>query len=62
MKVVELNTGLFPDAPRVDAALAALEGAHEVERIDVSELDTNDESAWEEIATAVLGADLIVTL
>ena len=62
MKVVEMITGLFPDAPRVAAAVATLEGAQEVERVDVSQLDPNDDSAWEEIATAVLGADLIVTL
>jgi hypothetical protein len=31
-------------------------------KLDVSALDPNDDSAWEEIATAVLGADLIVTL
>ena len=62
MKIVEMSTGLFPDAPRVEAALATLEGAHEVEKVDVSQLNPKDDTAWEEIATAVLGADLIVTL
>ena len=62
MKIVELNTGLFPDGARVDAALTALQSAHEVARVDTRQLDKNDETAWEEIATAVLGADLIVTL
>ena len=62
MKIVELDTGLFPDAPRVAASVTTLEGAHEVTRIDASKLDKNDDTAWEEIATAVLGADLIVTL
>ncbi|HCQ64936.1 MAG TPA: hypothetical protein DIU07_07100 [Rhodobacteraceae bacterium] len=62
MKIVELNTGLFPDGPRVDAAIATLNSAHEVEQIDARQLDKNDEPAWEAIASAVLGADLIVTL
>jgi len=62
MKIVEMTTGLFPDAPRVEDALATLKGAHDVERLDVSALDPKADSAWEEIATAVLGADLIVTL
>jgi hypothetical protein len=62
MKIVELNTGLFPDAPRVETALTTLDSAHDVARLDTRQLDTNDDTAWEEIATAVLGADLIVTL
>jgi hypothetical protein len=62
MKVVEMTTGLFPDAPRVEEAVATLTRTHDVEKLDVSALDPNDDSAWEEIATAVLGADLIVTL
>ena len=62
MKVVEMSTGLFPDAPRVEAALVTLEGVHEVEKFDVSQLDPKNDTAWEAIATAVLGADLIVTL
>ena len=62
MKIVELNTGLFPDAPRVEAALTGLGGAHDVVRVDTRPLDKNDDTAWAEIASAVLGADLIVTL
>ena len=62
MKIVEIDTGLFPDAPRVDTVLATLEPTHEVARFDARALDPNDDPAWEEIATAVLGADLIVTL
>lgn len=62
MKIVEIDTGLFPDAARVDAALAALEDTREVARFDARGLDPNDDPAWEEIAMAVLRADLIVTL
>jgi len=62
MKLLELDTGLFPDAPRVDAAIATLATAAEVTRLDLSRLTPEDDTAWEEIATAVLGADLIVTL
>ncbi len=62
MKLVELKTGLFPDATRVAEAVTTLDGAHEVARIDASQLAPNDDAAWEEIASAVLGADLIVTL
>lgn len=62
MKIVELTTGLFPDADRVGAAVSVLETAHEIERRDASALAPNDAAAWEEIARAVLGADLVVTL
>jgi len=59
MNVVELQTGLFPDAARVEEALATLD---DVAKFDVSQLDPQDDAAWAEIASAVLGADLIVTL
>jgi len=62
MKVVEITTGLFPDAARVAEAVATLEAKGEVARHDVRTLDPKDDAAWEEIASAVLGADLIVTL
>lgn len=62
MRIVELDTGLFPDAPRVAEAVATLDGEQEITRLDARDLDPKDSTAWEEIATAVLGADLIVTL
>ncbi len=62
MKVVQLNTGLFPDAERVEAGIKTLQSANDVETLDIAALDPKDDTAWEKIATAVLGADLIVTL
>ncbi|HVZ52694.1 MAG TPA: hypothetical protein VG986_12055 [Pseudolabrys sp.] len=60
-RVIELKTGLFPDAETVAAALAATPGV-EVVRFDVSGLAADDEEAWKRAAEAILGADLTVTL
>lgn len=60
-RIVELKTGLFPDAETVAAALAATAGV-EVVRLDISGLAADDEEAWKQAAEAILGADLTVTL
>jgi len=60
MRVVELKTGLFPDASRVAEALETLDD--DLARLDLSQLDPDDEAAWADVVSAVLGADLIVTL
>ena len=36
MKILELNTGLFPDARTVSAALRQMEPVHHVESIDLA--------------------------
>jgi hypothetical protein len=60
-RIVQLKTGLFPDAETVAAALAGTAGATVV-RLDISELAAEDEEAWKRAAEAILGADLTVTL
>jgi len=44
MKILELNTGLFPDAQTVTAALRQMEPAHRVDAIDVRRRDMTDEA------------------
>ena len=61
-RVVELKTGLFPDAETVAAALAANAASVEVVRLDVSDLAPEDLEAWKQAAEAILAADLTVTL
>lgn len=60
-RIVQLKTGLFPDAETVTAALASTAGAAVV-RLDVSGLAAEDEAAWQQAAEAILGADLTVTV
>jgi len=60
MKIVELKTGLFPDAERVAEALT--ETAHDIERHDLSNTGPGDAEAWARVAAAVLSADKVVTL
>ncbi|MEJ2375831.1 MAG: hypothetical protein P8Y53_18225 [Pseudolabrys sp.] len=61
-RIIELKTGLFPDAETVAAAIAASAGKVEVVRLDVSGLKPDDREAWERAAEAILAADLTVTL
>jgi hypothetical protein len=65
MKILELNTGLFPDAQTVSAALRQLAPAHAVESIDVSAYPRRqglDEEAWDRVVAAILSSDLTITI
>ena len=59
-KILELNTGLFPDAQTVVAALRRMETAHRVESIDLRRRDMKDE-AWDRVVAAILDSDLTIT-
>lgn len=61
MKILELNTGLFPDAQTVVAALRRLEPAHRVDSIDVRRPDMQD-GDWDRVVDAILASDLTITL
>lgn len=61
MKIVELNTGLFPDAQTVIAALRRMESAHSVVAIDLRRRDMEDE-AWDRVVAAILSSDLTITI
>ncbi len=60
MQILELHTGLFPDAETIARALRTLEGEHRIERIDVSRAEMGDE-VWERAVRAILASDLVVT-
>ena len=61
MKILELNTGLFPDAQTVSAALRQMEPAHRVESIDLRRRDMEDE-AWDRVVDAILDSDPTITI
>lgn len=61
MKILELNTGLFPDAQTVTAAVKRLEPPHRVDSIDVRRADMRDED-WNRVVDAILDADLTISL
>ncbi|GKY88426.1 hypothetical protein [Sinisalibacter aestuarii] len=62
MTILELTTGLFPDAARVDEAVETLRGTHTVERADTTGLAPDDSDGWAKVVRAILSADHIVTL
>jgi hypothetical protein len=59
MNVVQLNTGLFPDAQTVIASLRQVV-AHRVDIIDIRSRDMQ-EGDWDRVIAAILGADLVVS-
>ena len=61
MKILELNTGLFPDAQTVIAALRRMGAAHRVDTIDLRRRDMEDE-AWDRAVAAILSSDLTITI
>jgi len=61
-RVLELTTGLYPDATTVEAALGAGPADMQIVRVDVSGLAPEDEQGWAEAAEAVLSADLVVVI
>ena len=60
MKILALNTGLFPDRETLDAALAEMAAGHHVRRLDLPPPDADD-TAWDAALSEVLAADMIVT-
>ncbi len=65
MKIVELHTGLFPDAQTVSAALREAETTHHVESIDLAAYLRRQETEsgfWDRAITAILESDLTITL
>jgi hypothetical protein len=61
MKILQLNTGLFPDAQTVEAALRQMVATHEVDAIDITRRDMG-ESDWDEAMRRILAADRIVSI
>lgn len=61
MKILQLNTGLFPDAQTVIAALRRMGAAHSVESIDLRRQDMESE-AWDKAVAAILNSDLAITI
>jgi hypothetical protein len=60
MNIVQLNTGLFPDAQTVEAALRQMLATHEVTVIDISRRDMR-ESDWDVVMHRLLAADRIIS-
>ena len=60
MKIVVLNTGLFPERGVLENALAELGPDHEVSRHDADVELTDDD--WDRVVQALVSADRIITL
>ena len=61
MKILHLDTNLFPDSDTVVASIEFLGKEHKVTQINIGgeNLDDND---WDSIVTAILAADLTITV
>jgi len=61
MNILQLNTGLFPDAQTVNAGLRQMMETHEVRVIDITRRDLR-ESDWDATVQAILAADRIISI
>lgn len=61
MKIVQLNTGLFPDAQTAEAALRQMAGTHAVEVVDITRQDMR-ENDWDAAIQAILAADRVISI
>lgn len=60
MNILELHTGLFPDAQTIAAALDLPQGEPGRRRIDLARPDMG-EADWDGVLAAILAADRIIT-
>jgi hypothetical protein len=61
MKIVALDTGLFPDRETMEAAVGKLEADHEVRHIAVP-AQNQDEQSWDRVLAEILASDLVVAV
>ncbi|MDX9994132.1 MAG: hypothetical protein RBS28_02330 [Rhodocyclaceae bacterium] len=61
MHILQLNTGLFPDAQTVTAALRQMADTHPVSVVDLTRRDLR-ESDWDAAMEAMLAADRIISI
>lgn len=60
MNIVQLDTGLFPDARTVIAALRQMTSTHRVDVIDMQRRDMQG-SDWDGVIAAILAADMVIS-
>lgn len=61
MNILQLNTGLFPDAQTVAAALRQMTQTERVSVVDITRRDLG-ESDWDAVIAAILAADRIISI
>lgn len=57
---IRLDTGLFPDAQTVIAALRQMNATLDVEAIDLRQRELREED-WDEVIRKILAADRVIT-
>lgn len=61
MNILQLNTGLFPDAQTVTAALRKMAETQHVTVVDISRRDMR-ESDWDSAIQKILAADRVISI
>ena len=63
MRILQIESGLFPDEETIQKAIERLnEGEHDLSQIDISALKVEDNTAWDLVVKEILMADLVVTV
>ena len=61
MKILQLETKLFPDSDTVKESIRLLKEKNTVDCIDLSK-ETLNEDDWDSVVTAILAAELTITV
>jgi len=61
MRIVVLDTDLFPDRKTVEAAFRVLEADHEVRHIDATNRELDDRD-WDRILAEILDATRVIAI
>ncbi len=60
MTIIQLNTGLFPAAQTVSAALRQMAETHGFDTIDLRQRELREKD-WDEVMQVILAADRVIT-
>ena len=61
MKILQLETKLFPDSDTVKESIRLLKEKNTVDCIDLSKESLNEDD-WDSVVTAILAAELTITV
>ncbi len=63
MKILQLESGLFPDEGTLREAIGILKrGGNDISRIDICQLAADDDAVWDTVVQEAMTADKIVTV
>ncbi len=61
MRVIVLDTGLFPERDMIESALQVLAKTHDLRRIDLANREM-DQQDWDRVLAEILDCEKVITI